>query len=782
MQIISIYDTETHSKGGGTIDIDQFFAQIRTGNWKTQVENIRLAKYNFKLEEKRVDEAGLSKEEILKDTAYQKAKAILKERKGAIHRVTIGGKFSDEGRTERNLINPSGLIDIDIDGLENDYELKQLKQRLVNDDYCQACFVTCGGDGLSFIVRIDYNKFLESYEGLKEYFFTNYGISIDVTHKNIANTRNASYDPHIFVNDKKSKLFNKYPKPKKKKEVQNVFVHDDEDFNNIIREIVLRRLDFCDTYENYRNIGFSIASKYGLGGLSYFHSVCQFNEKYNEKNTERDYKFFCKNPDKGIKIATFYWRCKDFNIETSSKKVSRIASVATASRKGGKTKEDTIKNLVKFENFTEQECRVIVDQVFDEKIDFAKSDTLLDEIETYIRHNYSLVKNQITGRLENNGVEWTEEDLNGLYISIKKVYENADAKWIERIIFSPFVKSYNPLRDFFTENKDKIPDELLEKHEIPAIIKKLWKSVKTDNPRYLEKFGTKWLVSIISSIFGEPSNLELDFAGTLNKGKSHFFKHLLPVELQKYFAKSDLDKGKDDEILMCHKILILMDECGGKTRQDEKAHKKLMDMEVFSIRRPYRKDNEDIKRLCVLCGTSNPLGLLKDSHGNRRIIPVNVLERDRAMYDSIDKAELLMAAYYLWKAGFKWRIDDDEIPELTQSTKMFNEYSFEYELVTKYFDKIELGTIGAEYYTATDVKMFIDNKTGQKTNLIKITNELRRIGFLQEFKDNGDGIDRNYYVMKPKDVVSNPIPQVQEQKSGYQQSSQYPPSKKEDWF
>jgi len=724
MQIISLYQNETHSKNGFPYDIDLFFNDILTGKYKDKVNEIRLAKYNFKLEDERLKNS--TKEDKLTDEKYQKAKLRLKELKGNIARACISGRFKDEGRSEANLIQHSGLIDIDIDKLESTAELEILKAKLINDKFTFACFTTCGGDGLSWICRIDTSKVNESWEGIKSYLFDTYNISIDTSHKNVANTRNASWDEQCYVADKLPPKFNKFPKKTKPVKIrQDNFIYVKNDFENIIREIIVRRIDFCPDYEIYRNIGFSIASQFGEQGFEYFDSICQFNEKYNKVQIEKDYKFFCKNPNGGIKIASFYWRCKDLGIETKSPLTQRVSAIASAAKRGGKTASDTIKNLVKFEGLREEDCNEIVNEVFDRNLDIQDdSNEIITLIETYISHNHDLKKNLITGKLDDGGREWDEEDLNGLYTSIKKVHSNADAKWIERTVFSPFIKRYNPVREWFINHEHLMPDELLDKGEIPSVILKLWDSVQTSNPKFTVKYGTKWLVSVISAIFGTPSNLEFGFTGKLHKGKTWFFEHLLPPDLIKYFAESKLDAGKDDWILMCQKILILMNEAAGKTRNDEKVHKSLLDKNVFSLRRPYRKDNEDIVRLAVLCFTSNPINVLgTDPHGNRRVIPINVLSRNYAAYDAINKDELWMAVYWLWKQGFKWRIDESEIPELSQATLGFRDFTQEYEMITKYYDK------GGIWITASEIKVRIDKETNQKLSLGKITDELRSLEF-----------------------------------------------------
>jgi predicted P-loop ATPase len=745
MPVISIYDSQNHSTKGGLRDLDVILDDIKSGVYKTKVEEIRLAKYNFKLEEKRV--SGLDKITIQNDPLYQKAKARLKDLKGKIHRITVSGKFSDEGRKQEYLQAHSGIIDIDIDGIEEFAELEHLKNRLIQDQYCQACFVTCGGDGLAFLVRIVPEEHERAWEGIKEYLFNNYSISIDITHKNVANTRNVSYDPALYVRDSKAKIFKEYPKQKKAKpEVRN-FVYAKTDFELAINEINSRRIDFCgDTYDLYRNIGFSIASKFGESGFDYFDSICQWGAKYNKDKILKDYKYFCKNPNGGITIATFFNRCKELNIETSSPKTKRIATVTSASRKGGKDKETTIKNLVKFEDFKREEVEDIVNQIFDDKIEYQAGDTILDEIEAYIKTNYSLVKNEVNGMLEDNGVELSEEDLNGVYISIKKAYPEADQKWMERIIFSPFIKSYNPIREWFVNNEHLMPDELLEKGEIPSIIHKFWKTVKTDNDKFTFKYGTKWLLSIVYSAFGESSNIELDLTGKMGEGKSHFFIHLLPKGLSKYFLKTKLDSNNqnDDYTSLAQYLLVLMDECAGKTRADEKKHRNLLDMDVFSIRRPYRKNPEKMNKLAVLGGTSNPQNLLNGE--NRRIVPINVISRDHNGYDAINKDELFMALYWMWKNKYPWKITKEEMPELHQATLLFQTYDIEYECLVKYYDK-GVDNVGIEYLTSSEIKMIIESKSNQKLSKLKLENELKKLEF-EQIRSEKDGITKNLFKVK----------------------------------
>ncbi len=184
---------------------------------------------------------------------------------------------------------------------------------------------------------------------------------------------------------------------------------------------------------------------------------------------------------------------------------------------------------------------------------------------------------------------------------------------------------------------------------------------------------------------------------------------------------------------MTEKAIILNNEGVGKSRSDEKKHKRLLDKNYFSLRRPFGEQNEDIKRLAVLCFTSNPMNVDTDVHGNRRRIIIECISRDYKAYDRIDKAELFMAAYYLWKQDYPWRITEDEIPELKANTTKFRDYSVEYELIFKYFEKSE---DEFDLLTSTEIKMYLEGVSQQKLRKDVITNELTMMGFFQ--RNNGE--------------------------------------------
>jgi predicted P-loop ATPase len=194
---------------------------------------------------------------------------------------------------------------------------------------------------------------------------------------------------------------------------------------------------------------------------------------------------------------------------------------------------------------------------------------------------------------------------------------------------------------------------------------------------------------------------------------------------------------------MTQKILIMDDEMGGKNKKDMQRLKELLSRQTFSLREPYGKNNVDLMRLATLAATSNETAILSDTTGNRRIIPIGVYSINHADYNAINKRDLFMEAYHLWKGGFEWRLNKEDIKRLNDATLRFENYSSEYELITQFYELPEPGK-SIEYYTATQIKNFLETHSVQKLSLDKIGKEMQRIGFKQVSKKM-NGLPRKVY-------------------------------------
>jgi predicted P-loop ATPase len=286
------------------------------------------------------------------------------------------------------------------------------------------------------------------------------------------------------------------------------------------------------------------------------------------------------------------------------------------------------------------------------------------------------------------------------------------------------VPSYNPIKQFF----ESLPEFDTNK---PSVITKLAESIINDIQPYTEYFFKKWIVSIVSSAYGVHSPLMFVLSGERQgRGKTEFFRRMFPPELKdEYYAESKLDAGKDDEILMTQKLVIMDDEMSGKNKKETMRLRELTSKERFDLREPYGKINVSLRRLAVLCATTNAKDVLRDPFGNRRVIPIPVERIDFATYNSVDKYELFAEAFSLWKSGFDWTI-------LTEDDREYlNKYQFDFaaefmekELILKYFTSKDPDTA----MTASEIKAELEKLTNQRLSLDMIGRNLSTIGYTKK--------------------------------------------------
>lgn len=692
------------------ITLDDFISGVKYGKWKHFIEPIR-------------QEPDKAKRDRLKRN---------------IPSVTIGGVFKE--REQDKLIEHSGFICVDIDKFND-------RSSLISDPYTYALFQSASGGGIAVIVRVNPDKHKESYRWLEHYYYSTFGISVDPAPKNVASLRYVSFDPEIFVNTRSLQSRTKAEKPRKPQSLPVILPTNAVE--EMISQVVQARIDLAPDYDSYLRLGFAIASGFGETGRTYFHQLCHISDKYHSAQADKQYDWCLAGSGKsGISVGTFYFMLKDAGIKIP-KVNEKAVQVAALAKKSGRTKEGVAATLVEVQNIDPKEAQNIAEQVFDrDDIDLSKvakdPDQLIASLVEWIRQNHPVRVNSITRMIEEQGTEVKKERLNTIYLRARMCFNSKEITkdLVESIIFSDMIHEFNPVTEYIDRNR---------KRNSSGNIDALIRTINTDTPN-ADLWIKKWLVSLIAAYEGAPVRIVLALVGGQNTGKTEFFRRLLPGSLQRYYAESKLDSGKDDEILMTQKLIVMDDEMGGKSKHDEKRFKELTSKSIFSLRAPYGRYNEDFKRLAVLCGTSNDQSIINDPTGNTRILPVRVLGIDHEGYNAIDKDELFMELVRLHESGYDWQLSKEQIIDLGQVSGDYETIPFERELIQKFFKSGESGGGYSEWLTSSEIKDYIETHTAQKIgNLRRFGIELVNVLGLSQIKSR-DGINsRCYCVIRNKD-------------------------------
>lgn len=708
---ISLFQRANSVKPESTIDIPDFLNNIKYGKWKDLIEPIRI-------------EQDKEKRKILKEQ---------------VPAVTCSGTFTS--RNQNNIIKHSGFIAIDIDGFND-------KTPIESDIYTYACFRSASGNGLCVLVKVNPEKHKECFRWIQQHYFNTYGIVVDPAPSNVASLRFVSYDPDLFINEK-SKNAKTLVEPKATKSLPIILSTDK--VGEYVKEVVQRGLNIAEQYDEYIKCGFAIANGFGEAGREYFHAISSQSAKYNSLQADHQYTICLKGANnRGITVGTFYYYLKQagINIENENNRAIQITALA---KRGKRSKEAVKKQLIELENINPEQAETLVNDVYSRnditlKTISADPEHLIESLCEWMKQNHLIKKNAITRNIEENNEEVKRERLNSIFLQARSVFNTPHVTYdlIERVIFSEFTDEYNPFKNYIEKNKYR---------NSPGQINQLIKTIKTNTP-HAEIFIRKWVVSIVAASNGYPVRSVLALCGTQNTGKSEWFRRLLPNQLLKYYAESKLDAGKDDELLMCQKLIVMDDEMGGKSKQDEKHFKALTSKNIFSLRAPYGRSNEDFKRLAILCGTSNTMDIINDPTGNTRILPIEVESIDHEMYNSIDKDELFMECVRSYDAGFDWKLSQAELGSLNTVSEDFQSTPYERELIIQFFKKPE-GTGYSEFLTSTQIKNHIEINTKQQIRNSKSFGiELKNLFGKSEVRKLNNVSCRAYEVIRLDSVTS----------------------------
>jgi hypothetical protein len=683
--------------------LDDFLAGIRSGVWQDQVLHIRT---------------------IADKKERQKAKE-------KVPLVRVSGSFTSY--SDKDLRKHSGYIAIDLDDIKDAEATKEL---IANDPYIAAAFVSISGNGLCLLFKIDGTKHLESFEGIAAYLHEAYSLIVDQSGKNVSRARYISYDPYLIENPNAS-VFKKYL-PKKIAKPVNKVIFVQSDFDEIINQLYTRSVNLTETYPEWISIAYALISQYGEAGLPYFHTLSSLSSKYDSGATDKQYANCVRSHAAGVSgraatIASIYHHAKHAGIDIYSARTKEIIRAAQSQSKAGLKAPEISGYLEKFQDIPRSESLPLVEKILSQDVTFA-SENLIDDIQSYLER-YELRRNVITRNIERNKQPVDDIELNSIYIDLRSINDKITKDLVLSVIYSNRTPSYNPIKEFYEANKNTPTN-----HEI----EKLHKTIETDNP-HAGLFITKWLVSIIASIHGEHSPLALVLTGGINKGKTEWFRRLLPRELQILYTEEKLKDSKDAMILLTKKLICMDDEWDGMSKAEDKFFKALMSKDWFPIREPYGRISVDLKRLAVICGTSNPVEIIIDPEHNRRILPVNVLSIDFKAYNAINKTALFIECWKLYEALYEWRMSHTDIQLLLQSTEKHNTAESESELLHAYFTR-PASTAFAKKLTNSEILAYLKKESGLNISSKKLGMVLKAAKFEQVSECKNGVTQRLYYV------------------------------------
>ena len=253
--------------------------------------------------------------------------------------VTFSGCFSS--RRNGELIEHSGFMCFDIDKIESEEQLQNIKASLVAEErlHTVLLFRSPSGNGLKWVVEVPDRVWLTQitddrvqitdvivknhrvlYERIRHYLFEKYAIETDHT-SDVARPCYLCYDDDAYYDEPTFKanpasefLVEKSRDARLVRPIANhnpLPIVQHADIETLVCEIERRRIDITADYANWVRVGFALASVCGVAGEQLFHRISQFHPNYNPKETHKLYNSCLKNNSGVVTIGTIVYLMKN---------------------------------------------------------------------------------------------------------------------------------------------------------------------------------------------------------------------------------------------------------------------------------------------------------------------------------------------------------------------------------------------------------------------------------------------------------------------------------------
>lgn len=379
----------------------------------------------------------------------------------------------------------------------------------------------------------------------------------------------------------------------------------------------------------------------------------------------------------------------------------------------------------------------------------------------FMTQQYDIRRNVIQGRLEfrekskngnNKFNSMKKEDYNTVFYDLQMAGISCHLSTVKSLIDSRYAQDFNPFEEYFYG---------LKKHDGKTdYIAQLAATVKTTNQPFWEDCLKRWLVGMVACALDDnaENQLAIIMKGEQGKGKSSWIRHLLPPELSKYYRNGMINpENKDHMLFLSQCLLINLEEFEGMKSGNISELKRLIVQDSVMERKAFDMDANLYIRHCSFIASTNEPRFLKDSGGAFRRYPtVTVEEIDYRT--PVNHAGIYAQALYLWKNGFHYWYENDEITALNEVNREYSLASIEEELLYVYFRKPKADDLDIKWMPVSAILALISmngkiqmNDRNQKS-LVQI---LERDKFRKRINENKiyeyeviqysfDEVDKNY--------------------------------------
>ncbi len=676
--------------------------EIRTGKYKPGIIYLRKSLTENKTE------------------AYNKAKKSLPA-------FTPSGKFIG-GRKLEFLTEYSKFIILDIDKLST-ADLQKSKSIAAQSEFTYACFISPSGNGLKILVKIETPKteHKETFLKVQAHYENILKLEIDKSGKDLTRLCFYSWDENLYLNENASTfvtsnevampLIEAQPEPKTKNSEPLL------DYDAIYNHCV----NFTEKKVQFVN---------GSRNVFVHQLACNLNRKGVALNDALGY------------ILT------DFGYDEKEATQAVNSAYGNIHEFGKNEKFEQPNKPKKKENFS------ITDTTEDDDEDKPKP-TQIDRLELFLSTRYVFRHNMVSGKLEFQYFGKKKWNVMNDFIENSMLREclkgriKTNLSSLRNLLYSDFCELFNPFEDYFFN--------LPTYDEKTDYITELANTITTTKQELWQQCFKKWLVAMVGCVLDDKviNHTVIVFSGKQGLGKTTWVEKLVPKPLKEYLFSGTINpNNKDTLVQLAECMLINLDELENLNRSEIGSLKEIITKTQIRMRKAYGHNNETMPRRASFAGSVNTAQFLNDSTGSRRFLCFE-LEGIKYQHD-VDINMAFSQALFLFKSGFRFWFDQEEIKSITENNEQYQLHSPEEELLLTWFEPcpkeeatlfLNASQIAAKLADRTKLNLNDGtiNKLGKalkKHNFIKISKKTGYVYAVQEL--SYEEVD-----LKNKDISEN---------------------------
>ena len=608
------------------------------------------------------------------------------------------------------------IVVLDIDKLTKE-QLTNAKALAQETPYTYSAFISPSGNGLKIFVKVNSSQenHKEAFITLQKFYEDFLELPIDKSGKDVTRLCFVSYDTDLYFNENAtvypvistehlSPYFNQEQgaEPEPPTIASNGF--STEKFSN----------DYLATYE---------------------HCVRFTEKKESYVNGNRNnfvHLLACNLNRKGVPLPmAMGYILSDYNYD--AKEVATTVNSAY-----NNTYEHNKSTLSISPNGEISEQSKSIKSSEDDTDEEEEKPSFIDRLENFLNYRYSFRYNVVSGKLEYKPAKatlWkplTDFVENSILREILKAKVKCNINTLRNLLRSDFCEQFDPFKAYF----DNLPDNEDETDYIAELANTI---TTTKQDLWIECFK-KWFVAMVACVTNDKAinQTVIVFSGKQGVGKTTWIEKLIPKPLKDYMFSGTINpNNKDTLIHLAECMLINLDELENLNRTEIGTLKELITKTHIRMRKAYGHNNETLPRRASFAGSVNTAQFLNDTTGSRRFLCFEVEHIEYAHNININNA--YVQARQLYKDGFRYWFNQEEIKEINQNNEQYQIRSPEEELLLTWFEIADRDTAN-NFLNTTQIATKLAERA--KLNItdgtvMKLGKALKKHGYLRLSKKSG---------------------------------------------